>query len=470
MKRVFGVCLLVFVMLLGAGSPQVFAGGTAYFPLRWSADSSQLLIDTVCTTEADEPPGIYLVDVADGQVSGRTLVADDTFHFSYWDVPSPFMSGTVGEGADGDLYWIDLETLSLRNLTSDVPNDIHSWTWSPDDQLIHISLYDFRRYVVNPASGEVYLLPTDIAGSAVHWSYQAYNSRFLGKTRDNEIYMLNIASGEMRLLTADVPPSNGWSLTPDGETLVVNTIDEQGDVYAVNIEGGEAHLLTADLPAVTMIYGQWLPGDRTTLVVNARDEEGRDLYALNIASGEVHNLTVNVPAVSNPWDVSSNGETVYARSLTDLDLYAVNIASGEAHNLTANLPPVEDWGLAPESSTILILTGEGEDSELYVLNAATSEIYNLTESIGVNIPFVIPNVYYTLLPDGSTLFVSQRGEHSPTPGWHSVGSMSIYIVPQGVNSLSVSLSPDGQFAAYEDCNAEFGIHLVSLADAPNLQD
>lgn len=451
MSRKLGVGLLiVFVVMWGISDETVFAKGAPDIPFRWSADSTRLLVDTYCTAGADEQPGIYLLEIEDGQINSGTLIANNDFYLSLLPPMPPFTDSVI-VATEEDLYLIDLETFSFQNLTDDIlPVNFYSWRWSPDNKTLFFSTTDDGQYAVNTASNETYTL----ASSIYYW---LPDGTPLIRSDDGDLYTVNITTNETHLLTADVPPIEyGWEASPDGETLVIRTSDEDGDLYALDIATGETRNLTSNLHSVSRVWN-WLPGSET-LIIWTSDGNG-DLFAVDIATGETRNLTLNLPPVEDQaWQLLPDDETLVARLSHDPEVHILNIATGEARNLTTGIPNIESMlGLSPDGRTLPVIAA----GDLYAVDVSTGQVQNITMHVRAN-PYNL-----TWSPESDVLFLQQSADSGSEPGWHTVGPYSIYVIPSNTFFASNSLSPNRRLLAFEDCTAEFGVQLVNLDDAPN---
>ncbi len=497
MKRGFGVgLLLIFVALLGVDGAPILAGGGPYRPFRWSADSTRLLVDVNCYGQP-ERKGIYLLEIADGEISSGALVASSDFQFSFLPEAQSFVGSTIVI-RERDFYKLDHETLSLHNLTPDIPPILLNLSerWSPNGEILSFQTEGNGKYVLNGVTGATRAVAVPIQ----HW---LFDDTAIGDA-DGDLFVVNAATGETRNLTADVPDTSWWKVSPDGETLFVQTDDEDGDIYAVDIATGETRNLTADLPDTS---GWRVSPDGETLLVET-DEEDPALYAVDIATGETRILTANTPSLGDrfTWQLSADGETLIVRPKDeDGDLYAVDIASGETRNLTADIVGVADdvWAWSPDLETLYTRVFADQSNDLYALVINTGEVRNLTTTVpgggwysgfenysnivlfktddalyvldsdtreALNLSATVPieeSAYWsTWSPDG-VLLLPLRDDPAAVPGSYSVGSLSIYAVPRHVGFFARSLSPDGSLFAVDDCSAEFGVRIINLDDAPN---
>ncbi len=324
MKRSLGVCLLMVIMsLVAVNDMQITAEGGTWQPIRWSADGSQLLVETYCTAGPDEQPGIYLLDVANGQISGGTRIADSHFSFASLSPSPPFEESTIIATED-DLYRVNIEDGSLLNLTTDVPS-IRYWRWLPDSEM----------FIIQADTGE--------------------------------FYTLNIASDIVRHLTADVPIVESWNWLPDTEILIMRT--DNDELYALNVSESELRHLTADVPSIS--YWDELP-DTEILIMRTDNDE---LYALNIANYAVRHLTENIPPVTN-WRWSTDDQLILFNT-DDNELYTLNLANGDARHLTADIPAVDTFDWFDEDEALYIWT---TNHALYTLDLTTGESRLVTDS------------------------------------------------------------------------------------------
>ncbi len=189
MMRGFGVgLLLIFAVLLGVDGAPILAGGGPNHPFRWSTDSTRLLVDVNCYGQP-ERKGIDLLEITDGQISSGALVASSDFGFSGLPEERTFESSSVVV-REGDFYRLDLETLNLYNLTSDIAPIVHDIGWSPSREIFYFQTEDDGDYVLNWLTGEAHAVAVPIR----HW---LSDDIAIGDA-DGDLFVVNAGSAARR--------------------------------------------------------------------------------------------------------------------------------------------------------------------------------------------------------------------------------------------------------------------------------
>ncbi len=489
MNRYCTVLLLVSVAMLVVSSSWVVAEGGYTSAYRWSADSSQLLIESDCLVGPDELPGLYLLDVENAQISGITRLGDNDYRIGPWpDLPLD----TVIVSRNGDIYEFSFETGMLHNLTSTVPF-IRNYRLLADNTtlfLVNNEDYDFpehydglyalditgedipryltpnisnitayhlfsndetlliltemgESYRVNILTGEATKLAEDIRlGQALVEDVTSGDVIYLYFSDEQRYYSLNVENGELQ--PADVPPYT--RAAPDGTEVYVL----HNDLYVLNPATSESRLIWEDFPGSLSEFELFFADNYMVSRSNA------GAFALNIASGEIRNLISEFPSETRIWSTYSSERQTIDVLTTDREIYSVSL-TGETHHLSADIAPVYGFDVSPNGSYRVFW----DDGYNAAVSSAAGEIIG-----SVSGATYLPTEW---LSDNLLILQSMPGSNSASPGWYTAGSLSIYVIPQHMVLRPIP-SPDGRLVAFEDCTAEFGVQLVNLDAAPNSQD
>ncbi len=489
MKRGFGVCLLVFVVLLIAvNKSQIAAEGGYFRTLLWSADSSQLLIETDCVVGPDELPGIYLLKVQDGQIIEGTQLADN----EYWLGSSPdllALQDTAFASSVGDIYEFNFETGSLHNLTPNIPyidryqliadnstllllsskdrsypihydgvyaiyrtrdnetrdltpniSRIADYRLYPNDETLLILTENGEFYRINVLTGEAIKLAEDDRLTRASWEASNGDATYFYFWEEQQYLSLNIQSGDLQPAETYPPLTRA---APDGMEVYLSG----NDLYTLNPATNETRLIWEDFPGSLSDFELFFVDN----YIISRSAAGA--FALNIASGEIHDLAADFPEDTRIWATWIPSLRALVVLTTEREIYTVSL-TGEIHHLSSNIAPVRNFDVSPNGTHLVFWDDE--------LNVTFSSIEG--EVVGsINGATFLGGQW---LEDNLLILQAYVEPIAAQPGWHTAGALSTYVIPPYMAFRAIP-SPDGRLIAFEDCNAAFGIHLVSLDDAPN---
>lgn len=349
---------LLFV-LVGCGGPSHIVDEFEPFPdipnetsysLSWSPDSGQLVFE-------DDFEGnfeIYLVDVETQSFKNLTknFLNDSGSSWSPDSKQIVFVSDRKGTK---DIYVINVQSESLTQLIS-IPEDIYVPNWSPDGEHILAKAYT--------ENGDVYLFHVQLDGLeskqitkqnlyylSLRWAPDSEtilfranpNNMFInyfGTPIEDELYSMKIDGSGLSRLTDN--NSVEWlpSWSPDGKHILFasNPENNHTNLYMMDADGG--NLINITKRASRDYWPSWSP-DASHIVFTSMQDGNEEIYIITPDGSEETRLT-NTPDVHEfapLW--SPDGTTIafwaYKDGDPDRRLYVMDI-DGSNRQLLVTVP------------------------------------------------------------------------------------------------------------------------------------
>ena len=298
---------------------------------------------------------------------------------------------------NGEVYAMDADGTSPRNLTQDPAKDVHP-AWSPDGRRIaFVSRRDGNSevYVMNAdGSGKRNLTRDRAQDDYPTWSPDGRRLAFLRGPQgfcSYQLYVVNADSSGLRRLTLRVPEGTPettgrckgkadqlvWS--PDGRTIYFGR-------YLVRTDGSGARRLPY-FPLTGWSRAVWSP-DGTRIAFAAKSPgppptstspSHSDIYVMNADGSGKRRLTHDARSNAEPaW--SPDGRRIAFKSSRDgnSEIYVMNADGSGKRNLTRN--PARDgrpsW--SPDGRRIAFISDRDGRLEAHVMNADGSGQRSLT--------------------------------------------------------------------------------------------
>jgi Tol biopolymer transport system component len=296
---------------------------------------------------------------------------------------------------NGEVYAMDADGSSPRNLTQDPAKDVHP-AWSPDGRSIaFVSSRDGNSevYVMNAdGSGKRNLTRSRASDDSPTWSPDGRRIAFLrGPGFRGQLYVVNADGSGLRNLMHVASPAFFYSQlvwSPDGRTIYFGR-------YLISTDGSGAR----KLPYIPLI-AVWSPDGRQIAFVGNRRRNllpgqlgpcckaNSEIYVMNADGSGTRRLTHNTGYDGEPaWSpdgrkiafqsrrVGGNGEISQGVG----EIYVMNADGSGKRNLTRN--PAQDgrpsW--SPDGRRIAFVSNrDGRRLEAHVMNADGSGQRSLT--------------------------------------------------------------------------------------------
>jgi Tol biopolymer transport system component len=200
------------------------------------------------------------------------------------------------DGANSDIYLVDAEGDTIRNLT-DHPAMDRFGDWSPDGQ--HIAFVSDRDgtvgiYTVDINGGQpTRLTDADMPGGAPAWSPDGRKIAFMSNRDGNvEVYVMGSDGSNPVRLTQSVGFDGYPAWSPDGTKIAFLT-DRDGnpEIYVMGADGSEVTNLSRN-PAQESVQGDfsWSP-DGTQILFHTDRDGNVEVYVMDADGGNPTNLT-----------------------------------------------------------------------------------------------------------------------------------------------------------------------------------
>jgi Tol biopolymer transport system component len=280
-----------------------------------------------------------------------------------------FVSGRDG---NGEIYVMDADGSSPRNLTQNPAQDVHP-AWSPDGRSIAFVSSRSPSSRCKPGPGRC---------------WRDYD-------RQSEIYVMNADGSRKRNLTRDRASDDLPTWSPDGRRIAFlhGRGRGRGQLYVVNADGsGLRNLGRIAGPALFASQLVWSPDGRTI-------HFGRYLISTD-GSGARKLPYIPLIAVWSPDgrqiafvnNVSTGLPGPGARFKDDSEIYVMNADGSGTRRLTHNVGYDGEPAWSPDGRKIafqskrgfVVGTGAQGNGEIYVMNADGSGKRNLTRNPGLD--------------------------------------------------------------------------------------
>ena len=303
---------------------------------------------------------------------------------------------------NGDVYAMDADSGSPRNLTQDPAKDVRP-AWSPDGRSIaFVSLRDGNSeiYVMNADGSGKRNLTRDLAiADYPTWSPDGRKIAFQGCTDSArrctrsfghqpsyQLYIVNAGGGGLRRLTLRVPEGTPQTTGPTRGGQVVWSADGRTIYfgrYVVRADGSGARRLPY-IPLTAV----WSPDGRRIAFARTPDwcwkarpcySSHSDIYVMNADGSGTRKLTHNALQNAEPaW--SPDGRKIAFRSTRNgnRDIYVMNADGSGKRNLTRNAAWDSRPSWSPDGREIAFVSNRDGRLESYVTNADGSGQRSLT--------------------------------------------------------------------------------------------
>lgn len=290
--------------------------------VAWLANNQQVAFTRGCDGFTLEDPGffaVYVSDLSNPEATKATEIDANSLQSDLYLSPDGTQVAFVQKG---DIYSMNSDGTELTNLTN-APNDYSSGgsglTWSPDGKRIagylgkypqqQIYVLDTEtkslRNLTNNSDNEVYnvKLIWSPDGKKIAY-YQGQSGDRLGNQQD--IYLVDVATGDSVNVTNKPGEYHQLSWSPDGKYIAFSLGEYSGqDIYTLALDTGELRQLNQQAVVGVPAVSWSSDGEK---VAFTREKDGNSiLYVVNKNGEDLQQLTANSESVYFPtWQPYSN--------------------------------------------------------------------------------------------------------------------------------------------------------------------
>jgi Tol biopolymer transport system component len=337
--------------------------------ITWSPDGSQIAL----AAKAGAQDAIHIIDVATGKIKRSLKFASDGLFSPSWSPDGSKLAVVYVQDGRSDLAYIDLETESLRLLTSDVFDDADP-SWSPDGtSLLFTSNRD--RETLDTTG-------TDPQALAVH------------PVEFFDIYTITLEDRQIVRLTNDKHIIRSPIWTPLSNTILyISNLSGVFNLYVRNLTTGETRAVS------NVVTGCLQPSTARkshALAFTAYYDFGYDIYLMDDPFDSAGNLTPEV--VSPAARVSIDPDTTHSPS---------NDAGDYSQFVFDRLEQVPEESVEEEPDSSRIVRRNREESGLY-----TNHPYKPKLSPDYVFFSAAYSPYFKMQGSGLILFSDVLGNHN----------------------------------------------------------
>ncbi|MEX1158218.1 MAG: DPP IV N-terminal domain-containing protein, partial [Thermomicrobiales bacterium] len=284
-------------------------------------------------------------------------------------VPIVVFSANRGGVHDSQIFSMGIDGSEQRQITF-----ARGHSWGP-----RISPDGSRLFFSSVAPGEHQSHDAAGGGTTGTGNHDIYVADLMGSTV-TDLATTNIVNVTAGQTTWD----NGWSWSPDGETITFTT-DRDGnwDIYSMSTSGADVQRLTDD--AAQDGWPAWTPDG--TRIVFASDRSGNwEIYIMDADGSNVQQLTDRTDTTDLFPEVSPDGKRIVfssqVASVNEGEIYVMNIDGSEVTRLTntAALNNMPSW--CPSGEQIVYTSDQAGNEDIYIMNADGSGVTRLTDDPG----------------------------------------------------------------------------------------
>lgn len=388
--------------------------------MQWSPDKSKIAL-----VDGKDHSQIYIIDVENSTVRQLQLGISADMYSIIWS-PDQNKIAFVGS-KNGEIYTINSDNSSVQQLTADMQGG--KLSWKPDEEKLVFVAND-GIYVIDIDDGN----PTLIEKGNFELGSWSPDGKKIILTRNNEqrnfdkYYVLSFDRTTTEL-TAAIPDSGRYlefvSWSPDGRKIVFRGTDEKGNLYRLHVfdtEGIITKLIASDVKNVN--YIAWSPNsDRIVF----SSEDSRNVYTINPdGTDEITLVESNYTYLEGIYGWGSDNK-IY--SFTNDSIIKVNQDGTErlllVKNLWTDMYSYNNIYLNPDGSRILFTVKNINDREhAYIL-----KMKGYDETVSIYTP--------GLIREGDEVFIEVKSLSTP------IKNATVFL-----NNKEIGVTNDSGFLHY----------------------
>ncbi len=278
----------------------------------WSSDGTQIAYIRDFTID---PKKRLLSDIwivhrdkkIDRNITGQFEELSNHFNYQHsWSPNQQYISLSSNTNEIADIWLIDLEDMSSKNLTDDLNGVYITSTWSPDSKQIAFSSVDLIEspgiWAVNVDTMEKSIIHPDVASFHVSWSPIGNRIAFIDLS-NGELYLIEADGQNLTSLTPEFPDTIiNFTWAPDGTSLLFEVLPNLGgDISPSSVSNSEVDIWVVDVDATGLANltlnsnsrntnPSWSP-TRDVIAFDSNREGGTDIWTMDIDGSNLINLT-----------------------------------------------------------------------------------------------------------------------------------------------------------------------------------
>lgn len=307
----------------------------------WSPDGKYIAFASGDGVDAN----VWIVNLTNYEFTNLTEGRATLDFDPQWSPDSKYLTYRGGLGNDFDVFLTAIDSKTPINLTKDYPFINAENRWSPNGQYLAINisptllgselvLVDVNTLEITKLSSEI-----DLGFHHLAWLSDNQHIAFIGIADNfqfNGIWILNIETQQVAKLSDEFNYINIVG-SPDRKFLAAAaTHNGEIDIIVIDMENGIAKNITADIFS-SDILAAWSP-DSEKLVFSSRRSGHSDIWVINRDGSDALNLT-NTPDRDLYPSWSPDGSMIAYEAVREdgSDIWIMNADGSNPINLTENM-------------------------------------------------------------------------------------------------------------------------------------